>query len=309
MADSHIGPILLVGKSGQLGWELRRTLTPLGYVRALGREELDLCQPDNIRSRVREIAPSLIVNAAAYTAVDRAEEEPDLAMSVNGAAPGIFAEEAKRLGIAFVHYSTDYVFYGQDTSRDAKRSPRAYREGDAPNPLSVYGKTKLAGEEAIRSVNPDHLILRTSWIYSLRRRNFLLSILDQAKEKRELVVVDDQIGSPTWARMIAEATAQILTKSWDPQTGSCIADKAGLYHLSASGQTSWHGFAEAIVERARKLRARAIRVERVRPISSDQLSMLARRPHFSVLDNSTVCRTFGISLPPWELQLELCLDA
>ena len=222
--------ILLTGKNGQVGWELQRTLAPLGEVVVLDRRQLDLSDPDQIRERVREISPDLIVNAAAYTAVDRAEAEPEPAMAVNGTAPGLLAEEAKRIGAAIIHYSTDYVFDG------AKTTP--YTEEDAPNPLNVYGRTKLAGEQAVQAAGVPHLILRTSWVYGMRGKNFLLTILRLAREREELKIVDDQIGAPTWSRTIAEATAQILTSGAWPVSGA-----SGIYHLTASGSTSWYGFA------------------------------------------------------------------
>ena len=190
-------PILLLGRNGQIGWELQRTLAPMGPIKALGRTEVDLAKPDQIRQAVRDVTPCLIVNAAAYTAVDKAEEEADLAMAVNGDAPGILAEEAKRLDVPLIHYSTDYVF---DGSAAADGSRRRYTESDPTNPLNVYGKTKLAGEKAVGAVGHAHLILRTSWIYATRGRNFLLTIQRRAGEGGELRVVDDQIGSPTWAR-------------------------------------------------------------------------------------------------------------
>ncbi|MDO9064018.1 MAG: dTDP-4-dehydrorhamnose reductase, partial [Sulfuricella sp.] len=227
--------ILLIGKNGQVGWELQRTLATLGDVVAIDRQGMDLANPDSIRSAIRIIRPDLIANAAAYTAVDKAESEPELAMAINGIAPGIMAEEAKRLGAAMIHYSTDYVFDGTKTS--------PYTEEDAPNPLSVYGKTKFAGEQAILAVGIPHLIFRTSWVYGLRGRNFLQTILRLAKERDELKVVDDQIGAPTWSRMIAEATSQILAQSFLPLTPhpSLLTQYGGIYNLTAAGRTSWCG--------------------------------------------------------------------
>lgn len=198
-----IGKILLTGSNGQVGWELQRTLATLGEVIALDRHGMDLVSPDSIRRTIREIKPSLIVNAAAYTAVDKAEFEPELAMAINGIVPGILAEEAKRLGDAVIHYSTDYVFDG------SKNTP--YTEEGAPNPLNVYGKTKLAGEQAIQAVGTPHLIFRTSWVYGARGKNFLLTILRLVRERDEIKVVNDQIGVPTWSRVIAQSTAHILT--------------------------------------------------------------------------------------------------
>lgn len=200
--------ILLIGKNGQVAWELQRTLATLGEIITVGREQLDVANAASIRQVIRETKPQIIVNATAYTAVDKAEAEPELAMQVNGVAPGIMAEEAKRLDALLVHYSTDYVFDGTKQG--------AYVEEDVPNPLSVYGKTKLAGEQAIQATGAKHLILRTSWVYGARGKNFLLTILRLAKERPELKIVDDQIGAPTWSRMIAEATAQILAQCFSP---------------------------------------------------------------------------------------------
>ncbi|MCL0085108.1 dTDP-4-dehydrorhamnose reductase [Thermodesulfovibrionales bacterium] len=284
--------IMLTGKNGQVGWELQRTLTPLGEVVALDRQRLDLADPDQIRARVREIKPSLIVNAAAYTAVDRAEEEPELATAVNGTAPGILAEEAKHLNAAIIHYSTDYVFDGTKTT--------PYTEEDAPNPINVYGKTKLAGEQAVQAVGVPHLILRTSWIYGLRGKNFLLTILRLAREREELKIVNDQIGAPTWSRTIAEVTAEILKANT-----SSVMDSSGIYHLTASGSTSWYGFAKAI------LKLDSDRAEQVcrqlKPILTAEYPTPARRPTHSVLSNAKLKAAFGIALPDWEQSLKLTL--
>jgi dTDP-4-dehydrorhamnose reductase len=286
--------ILLTGKNGQVGWELQRTLAPLGEVVAVDRQPLDLGNPDSIRSVIREVKPDLIVNPAAYTAVDKAESETELAMAVNGIAPGIMAEEAKKLGAALIHYSTDYVFDG------SKSSP--YTEEDTPNPLNVYGKTKLAGEQAIQAVGVPHLILRTSWVYGMRGRNFLLTILRLAKERDELKIVDDQIGAPTWSRMIAEATAQILAQSVLPLPHHPlpIAEVSGVYNLTAAGRTSWRGFTQAIVENAQA-------GTRVIPILTADYPLPAPRPLFSRLAGEKLTRNFGMKLPPWEESLALCM--
>lgn len=296
-----IGKILLTGKNGQVGWELQRTLATLGEVIALDRHGLDLANPDSIRRAVREHKPNLIVNAAAYTAVDKAEEESDLAMVVNGTAPGILAEEAKRLGAALIHYSTDYVFDGN------KDGP--YTEDDVPNPLNVYGRTKLAGEQAIQAVGAPHLIFRTSWVYGMRGKNFLLTILRLAKERDELRVVNDQIGAPTWCRMITEATAQILAQIYSPMVhhSSPIADISGIYHLTAGGQTSWHGFAKAIVELASALTP-SPKAVRLIPVGSDQYPTPARRPRNSLMSNRKLMVSFDITMPFWTVSLERCLS-
>lgn len=299
--------ILLTGKNGQVGWELQRTLAPLGEVVALDRQSLDLAKPDAIRAIIRKVKPTLIVNSAAYTAVDKAESEPELAMAVNGIAPGIMAEEAKRLGAAMVHYSTDYVFDG------TKSSP--YTENDLPNPGNVYGKTKLAGEQAIQAEGIPHLILRTSWVYGTRGRNFLLTILRLAQERDELTIVSDQIGAPTSSRMIAETTAQILAQCFSPITYSVspipyhpspITPYSGLYHLTAAGQTSWHGFAAAILEN--RARATGVIGSRLTPIPTSAYPLPAPRPLYSVMANDKLQRTFGVSAPAWQSGLSLCME-
>ncbi len=275
--------ILLAGRNGQVGWELERTLAPLGEIRACDHSSLDLADADRIRSAVRAFKPDVIVNAAAYTAVDQAEAEPELAEAINGTAPGILAEEAKRLGALLVHYSTDYVFDGT--------KPTPYTEADAPNPLGVYGRSKLAGEQAVQAVGGDHLILRTSWVYGLRGRNFLLTIMRLAGEKPLLRIVGDQVGAPTWCRNIAETTAALLASPQGPR---------GLFHLTAGGTTSWHGFAAAIVA-ARGATAR------VEEITTADYPLPARRPANSRLDCGAL-RAQGIALPDWQDQLRLCLD-
>lgn len=285
------GPILLLGRDGQLGTALRRALAPLGPVVALGRAELDLADADSIRARIRAASPSLIVNAAAYTAVDQAETEPDLAMAVNGTAPGVLAEAAKRHAVPLIHYSTDYVFDGEGV--------RPYRETDRTGPINVYGRSKLAGEAAIRAVGPVHLILRTSWVYSARGRNFFTTMLRLATERDELTVVADQTGAPTFAGDIANATARILMQA------DRITDRAGLYHLSASGETTWHGFAEAIVAGARA-KDMSVVAQKVVPIASADYPTPALRPRYSMLDNTLVETAFGIVMPDWRDGLDRC---
>ncbi len=286
-----MAPILLIGRNGQIGRELRKALAPLGKVAALDRAALDLASPDSIREVVRRIAPGLVVNAAAYTEVDKAEAEPELAMAVNAVAPGILAEEAKRLGAPLVHYSTDYVFDGSAT--------RPYRETDAANPLGVYGRGKLAGEEAIRAVGPVHLILRTAWVYSMHGHNFLLTIQRLARERDELRIVADQRGAPNWAGHIAEATNAILCLGE-------LAEKSGVYHLSAAGETTWHGFAEAIVAAMRGA-GEDVRAKRVAPIATRDYPTPARRPAYSVLDCTKLRETFGVEFLDWRDSLSACL--
>jgi dTDP-4-dehydrorhamnose reductase len=283
MAASDAPTILLVGATGQIGHALRAPLSALGAVVAPDRDALDLTAPDTIRDAVRETAPDVIVNAAAYTAVDRAEEEPDRAAAVNARAPGILAEAAAAAGAWLVHYSTDYVFDG------TKRAP--YDETDAPTPINTYGRTKRAGERAIEAVGGRHLILRTSWVYSARRSNFLRSMLRLADEHDTLTVVDDQTGTPTSAGWIAEATAAILRRVLED------GGPGGRYHLAASGQTSWYGFARAIFAQFGR---EDVTVE---PIPTEEYPTPAQRPAYTVLDSGRAREAFALDIPTWSTQL------
>ncbi|MEW6380557.1 MAG: dTDP-4-dehydrorhamnose reductase [bacterium] len=289
--------ILLIGSGGQVGWELDRTLQVLGEVIALDYPAIDLTSPEQIRKTVRDIRPALIVNAAAYTAVDKAEEEPDVALAINGRAPGILAEEAKRVGAAIVHYSTDYVFDGRGSS--------PYTENDTPNPLNTYGRTKLEGDLAVQAAGVPHLILRVSWVYGARGKNFLLTMLKLAGEREEIRVVDDQIGSPTWCRMIAEATAQILAQGVSDLSGF-LRDRGGLYHLTAAGKTSWFGFTRAIL--AADPHRNEHKAVRLIPISTAEYPTKARRPAYSLLSSEAARAAFGIRLPGWESSLNQVLS-
>ena len=290
--------IMLTGKNGQLGWELQCALTRLGEVVALGRTELDLAEPDSIRKAIRAVRPDVIVNAAAYTAVDKAEEEPDVAMAINGVGPGVLAEEAKRVGAALVHYSTDYVFDGD------KSSP--YTEDDVPNPLNVYGRTKLAGEGAIEAVGVPQLILRTSWIYGARGRNFLLTILRLAREQPQLRVVADQVGTPNWSRTVAEATGQILVQCYSPGgTRGGLAKKNSIYHLSGSVHTSWYGLARAILAKA--FVRSGHRAPELIPIGSAEYPTPAKRPKNSALANAKIIDAFGLTMPHWDDEVRRCV--
>lgn len=284
--------ILLLGKNGQVGWELQRALFTLGEIVAPVREDLDLTDEDAIRRVIRSLKPDLIINAAAYTAVDKAEQEPELAMAVNGTAPRILAEEAALCKGAMIHYSTDYVFDGN------KSSP--YTEDDIPNPINVYGKTKLAGELAVREVDLPHLIFRTSWVYGLRGNNFLLTILRLAGEKQELRVVDDQVGSPTWSRMIAEVTAQVVARN------SLLNKKnSGVYHLSAAGRTTWHGFARSILKGLEK----TVNITSpLKAITTGEFKTAARRPGYSLLSCKKTRQHYNISVPGWDHLLNLVLQ-
>ncbi len=282
--------ILLTGGNGQLGWELERVLGPLGQVFAYDRGTLDIGDPAAVAARVRESRPQIVVNAAAFTAVDRAETEPALAQQVNGVAPGIIAEEAKRVGALLVHFSTDYVFDG------TKRGP--YVETDVPNPINAYGRSKLAGERAVAQAAGEHLVLRTSWLYGTRGQNFLRTILRLALTRDRLRVVDDQVGAPTWCRLVAEATGQILAQRIARGGG-----ESGVFHLACAGSVSWHGFAQAIlgqfaddIERAPVLEA----------ISTSEYPLPAARPANSLLDCGKLERSSGIVLPDWRRALSLC---
>lgn len=289
--------ILLTGKNGQVGWELQRSLASFGQVVATDSKELDLADPDAIRRTVRSIAPDIIINPAAYTAVDKAESDAARAMAVNGIAPGILAEESLRLGALLIHYSTDYVFDG------SKAAP--YTEDDAPNPQSVYGSTKLAGEQAIRASGCKHLILRTSWVYGVHGGNFVKTILRLAKERNELRIVADQFGAPTWARDIAEATASALS-FW--QNSDRDGDLSGLYHLTAAGRTSWHQYAEEIVRLARQYEpALASKALAIHPIATHEYPVPAKRPSNSVLANDKIREAFGIVLPEWQDSVTECV--
>lgn len=286
--------ILIFGKNGQIGWELCRTMATLGRIVAVDYPEVDLANPDSIRSAIRSVKPNIIVNAAAYTAVDKAESERELAMAVNGAAPGIIAEEVKRIGAMLVHYSTDYVYDGE------KRTP--YVETDATNPLNVYGKTKLAGDLAINAAGVPHLILRTSWVYGWRGNNFLLTMLRLAREKEELKVVDDQVGAPTWSREIAEATAQIFSQGIGDLNGF-IAGHGGVYHMTAGGHGSWYEFAKGIFECDPDRHEH--KLHRLLPISTREFNSNVVRPGYSILNNEKLFGEFGLRLADWRRPLNL----
>jgi dTDP-4-dehydrorhamnose reductase len=301
--------ILLTGKNGQIGAELLRFLPQLGEVVALDREHLDLSKLDDISRTIRDVRPQLIVNAAAYTAVDKAETDEMIARAVNEEAPGLMAKEAKKIGAAFVHYSTDYIFDG------TKKTP--YDETDAANPINVYGKTKFAGEQAIRASGVPHLIFRTAWVYATRGRNFLLSILHLATEREELRIVSDQIGAPVCASDLAVATSKILAGICERNNGFVFPGASGTYHMSAAGQTTWYDFAKTILEKAgttshdlawfaAATRGRPLITRRVIPISTEEFRSPTHRPAYSVLSNSRLIQTFGVALPNWHTQLQRC---
>jgi dTDP-4-dehydrorhamnose reductase len=299
--------ILLTGKTGQVGSELALLLPRLGEVLAFDREGLNLSEPAKIRRAIQAIRPNIIVNAAAYTDVERAESEEALATIVNAEAPGIMAAEAKRIGAILVHYSTDYVFDG------TKRTP--YVEEDMPNPLNAYGRTKLAGEQAIQQVGGPHLIFRTAWVYGRRGKNFLLTILRLGSQREELRIVRDQVGAPTFSGEIAKATGVILTKLINNLTTDATPSTSGLYHMTAGGETTWSEFAQAILEegssrfpipswQASAMEGGALVARRVTPITTTEFQTVAARPLYSVLSNERLARTFGIQLSDWRTQLK-----
>jgi dTDP-4-dehydrorhamnose reductase len=313
--------ILLFGRSGQLGWELSHKLAPLGELTILGSTDVDFARPEALRAAVRSVNPSLIVNAAAYTAVDKAESEPDLAWAINAEAPGVLAEEAAQIGSLLVHYSTDYVFDGA--------KPEPYVESDLTNPINVYGKSKLGGEQAIARAMAGSdgrwLIFRTSWVYGARGTNFLLTMLRLARERSELRIVDDQVGAPTSSEAIVKATAAVLGRVFpadpgpalhkaSPETGPVLqppadalpADWSGVYHLTCSGAASWFGFAKEFLTRnAESARAP---LPTLVPIPTAEFPRPARRPANSRLSCEHLHRTFGVTLPTWQRALQQVLE-
>ena len=286
--------ILLIGKHGQVAWELQRTLAPMGDVIAVGRSDLNFSDAAAVRRFVAEVRPHLVVNAAAYTAVDKAETERELCHQINATLPGVLAEEAKKFGALLVHYSTDYVFDG------TKQSP--YVENDVTNPLGTYGASKLAGEQAVNAVGADHLIFRLCWVYGPRGQNFLLTMQRLAREREKLRVVRDQVGCPTWSRLIAEATALAIKQVVASQER---ATYNGTYHLAANGFTSWHGFASRIIELLPEAERKCREVE---AITTAEYPTPAKRPAYSVLNCDKLEQTFGLRLPDWERSLRQVLD-
>ena len=283
--------ILLFGKGGQVGWELQRSLAPLGYLTAVDADSPDSCGDftnlDGIAATIRAIAPDVIVNAAAHTAVDKAESEIELSRTINALAPGVLAREAKRSGAWLVHYSTDYVFDGS--------GDKAWLESDATGPLSVYGKTKLEGEEAIRATGCQHLILRTSWVYAARGGNFAKTMLRLARERERLTVIDDQVGAPTGAELLADVTAHAIRAAQrHPEVG-------GLYHLAAGGETSWHGYASFVIDFARQAGLDLkVAPDAIQPVPTSAFPLPAPRPNNSRLDTSKLQNTFDLNLPHWQ---------
>jgi dTDP-4-dehydrorhamnose reductase len=291
--------ILLLGKDGQVGWELQRALSPLGELIAYGRQEADLEQLDALRQLVRKIQPDVIVNAGAYTAVDKAETEPEKARTINAEAVGLLAEEANRLNAWLVHYSTDYVFNGEKTS--------PYEVDDQTAPLSVYGKTKLEGEQLIRDRHAKHLIFRTSWVYAARGGNFAKTMLRLAKDRDALKVIADQHGAPTSAELIADVTA--LAMSRIDQAGPAASSLAGTYHLAASGHTTWHGYAQYVLELA-QARGATLKAgpAAVQPIPTEAYPLPAARPKNSRLNTIKLTSTFNLHLPQWQFHVQRLMD-
>ncbi len=290
---------LLLGKNGQVGWELQRALAPLGPLIALDRKgnnglSADFADLEGLRQTVRTIKPDLIVNAAAYTAVDEAEEDRELASQVNAKAPAVLAEEAEALGSLLVHYSTDYVFDGNGT--------RPWQEGDPVAPLNHYGATKLAGERSIQASGAQHLIFRTSWVYAASGRNFLTKMTELIQERDSLAVIDDQVGAPTGAELIADVTTHAIRQI------KLYPELQGLYHLVANGETSWHGYAVTISE---WLQAQGLDVlappSRIKSVPSQAWPTTARRPLNSRLAITKLEQAFGLQLPPWQLGVRRAL--
>ncbi len=290
--------ILLTGSTGQVGWELARTLLPIGEVVIVNRTQTDLADLNGLRVLIQQVKPDIIVNPAAYTAVDKAETEQNQAFLINAEAPGVLAEEAKKINALLIHYSTDYVFDGTQSE--------PYTEDNVTNPLNIYGQSKLAGEQAIQSVAGDYLILRTSWVYASRGSNFLKTILRLAAEREELKIVADQIGTPTWARLIAEVTAHIIRQSLSERRDSNF--KSNIYHLTSSGETSWRGFAEKIVAIAREHNKATLINKTIHPIPATDYPMPAIRPANSRLSTHRLEQQFGLTMPSWDNALSLCMQ-
>lgn len=289
--------ILLFGKNGQLGWELNRSLQPLGEIIVLDIEEVDFSEPESLRQIVQDESPDVICNAVAYTAVDKAEENEALALKINGVAPGVLAEEALKLGALLIHYSTDYVFDG------TKASP--YVETDAPGPVNAYGRTKLAGELAVQSSGCDYLILRTSWVYASRANNFLLTMLKLVQEREELSIVADQIGAPTTARLIADTTILCVQQVMKERLAGVFS--SDLYHLTASGHTSWHGFTKEIVSLASQNAKLQLTIKELKAIPTSDYPTPAARPMNSQLELTKLESVFTLKMPDWKKSLSVCM--
>jgi dTDP-4-dehydrorhamnose reductase len=288
--------ILLTGKNGQVGWELNHSLSKLGSIFAMGRDQMDFSKPETLSTVIQKIRPNIIINAAAYTAVDKAESEAELAMTINGVAPGVIAEEARKIGAGMIHYSTDYVFDGKATS--------PYKEEDSTYPLSAYGKSKLAGEKAVIQAGIPHIIIRTGWVYSLRGSNFLLTMQKLAQSRKQIKVVNDQTGGPTSSRAIAEGTAGILEQCIKGTAVSQVFADSGVFHMTCSGETSWFGFANKIIEFSGLSKDTV-----VIPIPTSEYPTPAIRPEYSLLSNKKLKQVFHHEMPPWQDALQECLNS
>jgi len=288
--------IVLIGKNGQLGWEIQRSLSPLGKVTALGRDQLNVSDYKAVQSILKELKPNLIINATAYTEVDRAETEIELATKINSVAPGIMAEIAHNTHAVFIHYSTDYVFDGQKTT--------PYIEEDQTNPLNIYGKSKLMGEENIKQVGDAYFIFRTSWVYSLRGNSFVNKVLGWSRKSQNLKIVSNQVGSPTWARLLAETTSLVIATCTMDLLDN-VRERRGVYHLAGSGYTSRYQWAQRILandpNRAEQL------VQTVEPVPSEEFPTPATRPMFSALNCEKIEKIFKLRLPDWEESLRLAM--
>jgi dTDP-4-dehydrorhamnose reductase len=292
--------ILLLGKKGQLGWELHRTLSTLGDLIALDFPEIDLSHPDSIRTLIRQENPGLLINATAYTTVDRAETEKELAYAINALAPAILAEETSRLDALLLHFSTDYVFDG------AKNTP--YTEENLPHPLNVYGQTKLEGEKFVASLSKNWIIFRTSWVYSMRCDSFVTKVLTWSRQQKTLRLVTDQISNPTWARLLAEITSQVIAEAYSQKDPSgWLKERSGLYHLAGDGQASRFSWGEEILKADPRKEEQI--VENILPSLTTNFPSPAQRPLFSALDCSKFKKTFGLALPPWREALRLAMES
>jgi dTDP-4-dehydrorhamnose reductase len=288
--------IFLTGATGQIGWELARTLMAMGQVIIPARDRYDLERPESLRPLLDAVRPDVILNAGAYTAVDKAEEEPERVLAINAVAPAVLSMAARRHNALLVHYSTDYVFDGS--------KPDPYDEDDAAYPASAYGQSKLSGEEVVRASGCDFLIFRTSWVYAARGNNFLKTILRLAHEQEELRIVSDQVGAPTWARLIADVTALALQQ--DLALRSIGQFESGIFHLTASGETSWHGFATAIVNDALE-RGASLKCRTITPISTAEYPCAAARPANSRLSGARLAARYGLGMPGWERCMRYCM--
>jgi dTDP-4-dehydrorhamnose reductase len=288
--------ILLTGATGQVGWELGRALIPFGTILSPGREQLDLARPVMLGAVIDELRPDVIINAAAYTAVDQAEREPDIATAINADAPAELAKAARKHNALLIHYSTDYVFDGKKQG--------AYLEDDTPDPLSVYGRTKLAGDTAVRESGADHIIFRTSWVYASRGKNFLLTMLRLAAEREQLRIVADQFGAPTWSRLIAVSTGLALRQDLARRAAGTF--ESGVFNLTCGGAVSWHGFATAIIDAAREHRM-PMKCREVLPIATAEYPLPARRPANSRLNGGKLAKRYALQLPEWNRCMHLCL--